>query len=63
MAVVSEELADMVMHQKPIHDMVAVARKSGYRDLLEDGLIKAWHGDTSVEEVLRVAGQMGVDGD
>jgi len=63
MATVTDELADMVLHQKPIHEMVVVARKNGYRDLLEDGLIKAWHGDTSVEEVLRVAGQMGVDGD
>ena len=63
MAVVTEQLADMVLHQKPLHEMAICARKSGYRDLLEDGLIKAWHGDTSVEEVLRVAGQMGVDGD
>ncbi len=63
MAAVNDELADMVLHQKTIPEMVVVARKNGYRDLLEDGLIKAWHGDTSVEEVLRVAGQMGVDGD
>ncbi len=63
MAVVSNELADMVVHQKPLHEMVVVARKSGYRDLLEDGLIKAWQGQTSVEEVIRVAGQLGVDSD
>jgi len=63
MATVTDELADMVQHQKPVHDMAVVARKSGYRDLLEDGLIKAWQGETSVEEVLRVAGQMGIDGD
>ncbi len=63
MAIVSDELADMVLHQKPLHEMAAVARKSGYRDLLEDGLIKAWQGETSVEEVLRIAGQMGIDGD
>jgi general secretion pathway protein E len=63
MAVVTDELADMVLHQKTIPEMVAVARKNGYRDLLEDGLIKAWQGSTSVEEVLRVAGQMSVEGD
>ena len=63
MAVVTDELADMVLHQKPIHEMAVVARRSGYRDLLEDGLIKAWQGETSVEEVLRIAGQMGVNGD
>jgi len=63
MAAVNDELADMVLHQKTIPEMIAAARRNGYRDLLEDGLIKAWHGETSVEEVLRVAGQMGVDGD
>jgi len=63
MALVTDELADMVLHQKSIPEMAVVARKSGYRDLLEDGLIKAWQGSTSVEEVLRVAGQMGVEGD
>ena len=63
MAVVTEQLSDMILHQKPLHEMAICARKSGYRDLLEDGLIKAWQGETSVEEVLRIAGQMGVDGD
>jgi general secretion pathway protein E len=63
MAVVSDDMSDMIVHQKPIHEMAVEARKHGYRDLLEDGLIKAWQGQTSVEEVLRVAGQMGVDGD
>ena len=32
----------------------AMARERGYRFLREDGLIKAWQGLTSVEEVLRV---------
>ena len=27
-----------------------------YRTLREDGLIKAWRGDTSLDEVLRVTG-------
>jgi len=63
MATVTDELSDMIVQQKPLHEMVEVARKSGYRDLLEDGLIKAWQGQTSVEEVLRIAGQMGVDVD
>ncbi len=63
MATVTDELGDMILHQKPLHEMVAVARKSGYRDLLEDGLIKAWQGQTSVDEVLRIAGQMGMSDD
>ena len=61
LAVVTDELSDMVQHQKPVHEMQAVARKNGFRDLLEDGLIKAWMGETSVEETLRVAGQAGVE--
>ncbi len=61
LAVVTDELSDMVQHQKPAHEMIAVARKNGFRDLLEDGLIKAWLGETSVEETLRVAGQAGVE--
>ena len=32
----------------------AMARERGYRFLREDGLLKAWQGVTSVEEVLRV---------
>ena len=32
----------------------AMARERGVRFLREDGLLKAWHGVTSVEEVLRV---------
>jgi len=60
-AVMSEELADAVLHQRPLHDMQAIARKEGFRDLLEDGLLKAWQGETSIEEVLRVAGQANVE--
>ena len=60
-AVLSEELADAVLHQRPHHDLERIARNNGFRDLLEDGLLKAWHGETSVEEVLRVAGQAGIE--
>jgi general secretion pathway protein E len=31
-----------------------MARERGYRLLREDGLVKAWQGVTSVDEVLRV---------
>ena len=36
--------------------MTAIARAEGYRNLREDGLIKAWRGATSLDEVLRVTG-------
>ena len=53
----------MVLHQRPVREMQEAVRKLGFRDLLEDGLIKAWHGETSVEEVIRVTGQTGIEGD
>ena len=60
-AVLNDELADAVLHQRSLHDMQRIARNGGFRDLLEDGLLKAWQGETSVAEVLRVAGQAGID--
>jgi general secretion pathway protein E len=62
-AVLNDEVADMVMHQRPPHEMLQAVRKLGFRDLLEDGLLKVWQGETSVEEVFRVAGQAGIDDD
>ena len=62
-AVLTDEVADMILHQRPVHEMQEAVRKLGFRDLLEDGLIKAWQGETSVEEVIRVTGQTGIEGD
>lgn len=62
-AVLNDELSDMVMQQRPPHEMLQAVRKLGFRDLLEDGLLKVWRGETSVEEVIRVAGQAGIDDD
>jgi general secretion pathway protein E len=62
-AVLNDEVAEMILHQRPLHEMEAAVRKNGFRDLMEDGLIKVWQGDTSVEEVIRVTGQAGIDDD
>lgn len=62
-AVLSEDVAEMILHQRPLHEMQDAVRKAGFRDLMEDGLIKVWHGETSVEEVIRVTGQAGIDDD
>ncbi len=62
-AVLNDEVADMILHQRPMHELQAAVRKTGFRDLLEDGLLKVWQGETSVEEVIRVAGQSGIEGD
>lgn len=50
-------IQDAVMRRATAGELVDVARHSGgYRSLREDGLIKAWKGMTSIDEVLRVTG-------
>ena len=44
------------MRQEPATEMLKIAQQQGYRNLREDGLIKAWRGLTSTDEVLRVTG-------
>lgn len=53
---VTPEIQAAVMQRLPGHELVALARAQGWRSLREDGFIKAWQGQTSVEEVLRVTG-------
>ncbi|WP_312513488.1 GspE/PulE family protein [Stutzerimonas nitrititolerans] len=51
----SGALQQLVNRQAPLHEMKALIKKQGHRGLLEDGLIKASRGLTSIEEVMRVA--------
>ena len=53
---VTTAIQDAVMRRATAGEMVDIARRDGYRSLREDGLIKAWRGYTSVDEVLRVTG-------
>ena len=53
---VSPAVQSAIMQRLPAHEITALARAQGYRNLREDGLVKAWHGLTSVDEVLRVTG-------
>lgn len=53
---VTPQIQEAVMRQQPIAEMLNIAQQQGYRTLREDGLIKAWRGLTSIEEVLRVTG-------
>jgi general secretion pathway protein E len=62
-AVLNDEIAEMILHKRPLQEMQEAVRKIGFRDLLEDGLIKVWNGDTSVDEIMRVTGQVGIEGD
>ena len=45
-----------VMRRAPEGELAALARSHGYRNLREDGLLKAAAGLTSIDEVLRVTG-------
>jgi general secretion pathway protein E len=51
---VSAAMRDLITHSAPLSEIRALARSSGSRSLLDDGLLKASRGVTSVEEVLRV---------
>ena len=61
MAAVSDSISDLIMQNRPVHELHNAAEKEDFRTLLEDGLIKAAQGVTSIEEVIRVAGQAGMD--
>ena len=51
---VDEHMQQAVVAGSTHQQLRAMARERGYRFLREDGLLKAWKGMTSVEEVLRV---------
>jgi general secretion pathway protein E len=53
---VSPAVQDAVMGRAAAGDLIAIARREGYRTLREDGFVKAWRGETGVDEVLRVTG-------
>ncbi len=51
----SGPLQKLVNNQAPLQEIKALIKSQGYRGLLEDGLVKASKGLTSIEEVMRVA--------
>jgi type IV pilus assembly protein PilB len=53
---VTDELRRQILDQAGADEMRVTARSEGMRTLREDGLVKIKEGDTSVAEVLRVAG-------
>jgi general secretion pathway protein E len=50
------EIQESVMRHDPAPKLMAIAQSQGWRTLREDGLLKAWRGLTSIDEVLRVTG-------
>jgi general secretion pathway protein E len=53
---VTAALRDAILQRLPAHDAAEIARRSGFRSLRQDGLIKAASGITSLDEVIRVTG-------
>jgi len=57
---VTPEIQDAIVARRSAKELADIARRASgawkFRTLREDGLVKAAHGTTSVEEVLRVAG-------
>ena len=56
MVPVSEAMQHLIVSGASVNDMKKLAREEGHRFLRDDGLLKAWKGLTTVEEVLRVTG-------
>ena len=63
MLAVTPEVQDAILQRASAAEIASIARKavgrSGFRTLREDGLIKTALGMTSIEEVLRIAGNHG----
>lgn len=55
---VTPQIQEAIMRRQAATEMLKIAQDQGYRSLREDGLIKAWRGLTSTDEVLRVTGLM-----
>ncbi|MEO7251997.1 MAG: ATPase, T2SS/T4P/T4SS family [Arenimonas sp.] len=53
---VSEHMQHLIVSGASVNAMKAQARAEGHRFLRDDGLLKAWRGLTTVEEVLRLTG-------
>ncbi len=51
--VMTEPIAEKVMHQAPSHEIVKAARQTGMRLLREDGWLKVRHGVTTPDEVIK----------
>jgi type IV pilus assembly protein PilB len=51
---VDENIRDMIMQRKPASSLRSTAIMKGMKTMFQDGLAKAFMGETTVEEVLRV---------
>jgi general secretion pathway protein E len=52
---VDDEMRDMIMQRKPASAIRSAAIAKGMKTMFQDGLAKAILGETTVDEVMRVA--------
>ncbi len=52
---VTQEMQNLITERADIEVMRALAQEQGYRTMRQDGMIKAWLGLTTLEEVFRVS--------
>ena len=55
MLIVDKKIRQLMNEKAPESQIEAIARKSGMRTMFEDGIIKAIHGETTIDEIKRVA--------
>ena len=53
----TDEIREMVMNNANADELRKIATSQGMSTMMEDGIKKALQGMTTVEEVLRVAGE------
>lgn len=52
--VMDEKLDSLVLNKAPVHDLEEKARELGMITIIQDGLIKAATGKTTVEEIMKL---------
>jgi len=55
---ITPEIQNLVLNRAATTELRKIAAKQGFRNLREDGFIKAYQGITSIEEVLRVTDEV-----
>ncbi len=57
---ITPEMQNLILSNAPVNQMRTLAIQQGFRNLRQDGLLKAYQGITSIEEVLRVTEETSV---
>jgi len=56
MVSINPDIHDAILQRASAQEMSEMARRQGARTLREDGIVKAWRSETSLDEVFRVTG-------